>query len=101
MHFEWGGKPQVSVPATDKPRVLIRTGRLFRHRFYDGNLINIRLPLHISAADGNGHTWGGHLESGCKIYTTAEIVIASFDEIVYKREFAEDSGYEELVVYKL
>lgn len=56
--------------------------------------------LHISVADEDGKTIGGHLGSGCKIYTTAEIVIAVFDEIVYKREFAEDSGYEELVVYK-
>ena len=40
-------------------------------------------------------------ESGCKIYTTAEIVIAEFDDVVYKREFAEESGYEELVVYDL
>ena len=56
--------------------------------------------LHISVADEDGKTIGGHLESGCKIYTTAEIVFAIFDDVVYKREFAEDSGYEELVVYK-
>ena len=56
--------------------------------------------LHISVSDGDGKTIGGHLESGCKIYTTAEIVLAIFDDVVYKREFAEDSGYEELVVYK-
>ncbi len=55
--------------------------------------------LHISVSDGDGQTIGGHLESGCKIYTTAEIVIAAFDDVLYKREFAEDSGYEELVVY--
>ena len=56
--------------------------------------------LHISVADEEGKTIGGHLGSGCRIYTTAEIVIAIFDEVSYKREFAEDSGYEELVVYK-
>ena len=56
--------------------------------------------LHISISDGDGKTIGGHLVSGCKIYTTAEIVLAIFPEIVYKREFAEDSGYDELVVYK-
>jgi uncharacterized protein len=56
--------------------------------------------LHLSLSDEDGKTIGGHFESGCKIYTTAEIVIAVFDEVVYKREFAEDSGYEELVVYK-
>ena len=57
--------------------------------------------LHISASDGDGQTIGGHLESGCKIYTTAEIVIASFDDVIYKREFAADSGYEELVVHNM
>ena len=56
--------------------------------------------LHISVSDGDGVTMGGHLVSGCKIYTTAEIVIAAFSDVVYKREFAEDSGYDELVVYK-
>ena len=57
--------------------------------------------LHLSISGEDGKTVGGHLDSGCKIYTTAEIVIAVFDDVVYKREFAEDSGYEELVVYKV
>ena len=56
--------------------------------------------LHISVSDGDGKTIGGHLVSGCKIYTTAEIVLATFPNVIYKREFAEDSGYEELVVYE-
>lgn len=55
--------------------------------------------LHLSISDGDGKTIGGHLVSGCKIYTTAEIVILAFSNSTYKREFAEDSGYEELVVY--
>jgi len=56
--------------------------------------------LHISISDGDGKTIGGHLVSGCKIYTTAEIVLAVFEDVVYKRELLEnDSGYEELVVY--
>ena len=57
--------------------------------------------IHVSISDGDGVTIGGHLVSGCKIYTTAEIVIAEFDDVIYKRELLEnDSGYEELVVYK-
>ena len=55
--------------------------------------------LHISISDGDGKTIGGHFESGCTIYTTAEIVIAVFNDVIYKREFAEDSGYDELTVY--
>ncbi len=56
--------------------------------------------IHVAISDGNGVTIGGHLVSGCKIYTTAEIVLAVFDDIVYKRELLKnDSGYEELTVY--
>lgn len=57
--------------------------------------------IHIAISDGDGVTSGGHLVSGCKIYTTAEIVLLELDDVVYKREIYEnDSGYEELVVYK-
>jgi predicted DNA-binding protein with PD1-like motif len=55
--------------------------------------------IHAAISDGDGVTIGGHLVSGCKIYTTAEIVLAVFDDVVYARELLEDdSGYEELVV---
>ena len=54
--------------------------------------------LHVSVSDGDGKTLGGHLVAGCTIYTTAELVIAEFDEMVFTREMSEDSGYEELVV---
>lgn len=57
--------------------------------------------IHVAISDGDGVTTGGHLVSGCKIYTTAEIVLAVFEDQVYRRElFENDSGYEELVVYK-
>jgi predicted DNA-binding protein with PD1-like motif len=57
--------------------------------------------LHVAISDSEGVTIGGHLVGGCNIHTTAEIVIAEFEDMVYKRELLEnDSGYEELVVYK-
>ena len=57
--------------------------------------------IHVAISDGDGATIGGHLVSGCKIYTTAEIVLLELEDVVYKRElFENDSGYEELVVYK-
>jgi uncharacterized protein len=57
------------------------------------------LHIHVSVSDGDGVTIGGHLVSGCKVYTTAEIVLAVFEDVVYSRELLEnDSGYEELVV---
>jgi len=54
--------------------------------------------LHISISNRDGKTVGGHLVPGCKVYTTAEMVLAVFEDVVYKREYAEDSGYDELVV---
>lgn len=56
--------------------------------------------LHIAISDENGKTTGGHLIPGCRIYTTAEVVLAAFEDVIYRRELLEnDSGYEELVVY--
>ncbi len=55
--------------------------------------------IHVAIADGDGATIGGHLVSGCKIYTTAEIILLELEDVVYKRElFENDSGYEELKV---
>lgn len=80
------------------------------HSEYDGHFEIVSITgtvsihgshLHLSISDGDGNTIGGHLVSGCKIYTTVEIVLAVFDDVVYKRELYEnDSGYEELAVYK-
>lgn len=57
--------------------------------------------IHVAISDGDGVTIGGHLVSGCKIYTTAEIVLLELEDVIYKRElFENDSGYEELVIYK-
>lgn len=54
--------------------------------------------LHISISDPDGQTIGGHLVEGCKVYTTAEIVIAAFPGMVFKRLPCELSGYDELVI---
>ncbi len=54
--------------------------------------------LHISVSNQDGYTLGGHLVPGCKVYTTAEIVIGAFPELRYSRQPCELSGYDELVV---
>jgi hypothetical protein len=65
-----------------------------------GTVSNNGSHLHISISNEDGVTTGGHLVLGCKIYTTAEIVLAVFEDVVYQRELLEsDSGYAELVVY--
>lgn len=52
--------------------------------------------LHISLADDSGATVGGHLEEGCLINTTCELVLGVLQEYESKRVFDENTGYDEI-----
>ncbi|RZK98453.1 MAG: DNA-binding protein [Hymenobacter sp.] len=54
--------------------------------------------LHLSVADSTGRTLGGHLLAGCRVYTTAEIVLVALPELEFVRETDPTFGYKELVV---
>jgi predicted DNA-binding protein with PD1-like motif len=54
--------------------------------------------LHLSVADNTGRTLGGHLLSGCRVYTTAEVVLIALPELEFARETDPTFGYKELVV---
>lgn len=54
--------------------------------------------LHISISDSTGKTTGGHLMQGCKIYTTAEIVLLVTDKYNFIRENDGTTPWEELQV---
>ncbi len=55
--------------------------------------------LHLSIADPEGRTQGGHLMSeGSAVYTTAEIVVVALPSLTFRREPCPLSGYRELVI---
>lgn len=54
--------------------------------------------LHISISDSTGQTIGGHLVKGCKVYTTAEIIIQSASKYEFKREKDGITPWEELQI---
>jgi predicted DNA-binding protein with PD1-like motif len=54
--------------------------------------------LHLAVADHQGRTFGGHLAEGCTVRTTAEVVMAADDRVVFAREHDPATGYDELVV---
>lgn len=54
--------------------------------------------LHISLADGDGRTIGGHILDGCLVHTTAEIVLCTLPGLRFGRRLDESTGYRELVV---
>ncbi|WP_094123015.1 PPC domain-containing DNA-binding protein [Hymenobacter lapidarius] len=55
--------------------------------------------LHLSVADSTGRTIGGHLLDGCRVYTTAEIVLGELPALEFRREPDPTFGYQELVIY--
>lgn len=63
-----------------------------------GTLSTNGIHLHISISDKNGKTIGGHLENGCIIYTTAEVVIGESNSLIFLREVDEQTGYKELKI---
>jgi predicted DNA-binding protein with PD1-like motif len=54
--------------------------------------------LHLAVADHRGRTVGGHLAEGCTVRTTAEVVLAADDRLVFAREHDPATGYDELVI---
>lgn len=54
--------------------------------------------LHISLADSTGRMFGGHVLEGCRIYTTAEIVLAEANELVFCRPVDPETTWDELSV---
>ncbi len=52
----------------------------------------------LAVADSTGRTLGGHLLDGCRIYTTAEIVLGALPALRFVREVDPVFGYRELVV---
>lgn len=56
--------------------------------------------LHLTIADENGRTYGGHLLAGSAVYTTAEIVVLLLTDIRFSREPCPQSGFDELTISK-
>lgn len=63
-----------------------------------GTLSSRGSHLHIALSDGDGHTVGGHLLEGSRVYTTAEIVVLALRDLRYGYEVDPTYGYHELVV---
>lgn len=58
------------------------------------------LHLHLTVGDEKGQVTGGHLLDDNLIYTTAEVTIAVFADLIFKREVDATYGYRELSIQK-
>jgi predicted DNA-binding protein with PD1-like motif len=64
----------------------------------NGTIATTGVHLHIAISDKQGKTIGGHLDDGCIIYTTAEIVIGISEEYTFLRTSDQQTGYKELEI---
>ena len=78
------------------------TPQLFKENFEIVSLVGTLSlngsHLHISLANHEGKTIGGHLVEGCMIYTTAEIIIGASQYHRFMRSFDEQTGCLELEI---
>lgn len=63
-----------------------------------GTLSQDGVHIHICLSDKEGKAIGGHLQSGCIIYTTAEIAIGELENQQFSRVMDEQTGFKELEV---
>ena len=54
--------------------------------------------LHVSLADRAGRVFGGHVAPGCRVRTTAEILLVLLPSWQFTREPDAATGFDELVV---
>ncbi|XP_047429841.1 bifunctional protein GlmU-like [Mugil cephalus] len=54
--------------------------------------------LHISLADAQGRTVGGHVLGDLKVFTTAEVVVGEATDLTFTRDMDQATGFPELVV---
>ncbi|PWA28263.1 hypothetical protein CCH79_00019696 [Gambusia affinis] len=60
--------------------------------------LNSDAHLHISLADAQGATVGGHVLGGLEVFTTAEVVVGDAVDLRFSREPDPRTGFPELVV---
>ena len=65
-----------------------------------GTISRGEVHVHISLSDDKGRVIGGHLEKGCLINTTCELVLGIMEEYESERLFDEKTGYDEIVFTK-
>ena len=67
----------------------------------NGTLAENGVHVHIAVSDRSGQTWGGHLNEGCIVNTTCELVLGILEEYRFERTEDESTGYRELNIEKL
>jgi uncharacterized protein len=94
-----GSLTQASIRYANQPEAHIHTGH-FEIVSITGTVEEGGEHVHLSISTGQGTMIGGHLMTGCKIYTTSEITLAELIGVRFTRETdTQGSGWDELKIY--
>ena len=94
-----GSLTDYSIRMANQPDATIGSGH-FEIVSLTGTLSNAGAHLHLCISDSTGKTIGGHMMTGNKIYTTAEIVIQSDSSFTFTREQDGSTPWKELQIRK-
>jgi hypothetical protein len=94
-----GSLTQASIRYANQPEAHIHTGH-FEIVSITGTVEEGGEHVHLSISTGQGNMIGGHLMTGCRIYTTTEVALAELIGVKFTRETdREGSGWDELKIY--
>lgn len=92
-----GSLKQATIRYANQEKSTVLTDK-FEILSLNGTIATTGVHLHIAISDQQGKTIGGHLDNGCIIYTTAEIVIGISEEHTFLRTHDFETGYKELEI---
>lgn len=88
---------QAAIRFANKPEETVFE-KTFEIISLEGTLSQHGVHLHITVSDSLGQVIGGHLMDGSSIFTTAEVVIGTAPNTIFKREIDPLTGYKELTI---
>ncbi len=92
-----GSLSQAALRFADQPDATILSDH-FELISLSGTLSMHGLHLHGAIANPTGAILGGHICSGCLIYTTAEIMIGQLPHLLFTRQPDSKTGFLELTI---
>lgn len=90
-----GSLSEVRIRLAGADEAPLRTGD-FEILTLSGSVAVNGSHLHASLADADGHVFGGHVAYGCRVRTTAEVLLAPLPHWRFTREPDAATGYAEL-----
>ena len=93
------------VGCVDQAELRMASGKVIKNWKQDfeivsctGTISSGKAHLHVIFSDVNAVCYGGHLQEGCIVNTTCEVVLGELENYQFTREFDESTGYNEIKI---